>query len=218
MIILRWMQRWIRRHFNEKTLESNSWVFPKLKPETLRWPSSCFLPIRLRQFASASASAVGVGFRNRPPNFFSTGFREFLLLSDRDAMAMAMAVQVVVWLSQFLHFKLVFSWPSVPDHLESVTSRTTTTATTATTDSLTIRCRCSFKWPEIRSKADEMGTFSAGSRSWTLAIAFLVLISSSSWSPAEAKRQQLEEIGKRQLDALIKSEDYLAVFWRKSFR
>ena len=29
------------------------------------------------------------------------------------------------------------------------------------------------------------------------------------------KRQEVEEVTKRQLDTLIKSEDYLAVFWCK---
>ena len=62
------------------------------------------------------------------------------------------------------------------------------------------------------------GTARTGSRSWTLFIAVLVLTTSSSFPSSEAKRQQLEEIGKRQLDSLITSEDYLAVFWRKRFR
>ena len=35
-------------------------------------------------------------------------------------------------------------------------------------------------------------------------------------SPLEAKRKAIEEIPRRQLDALITTEDYLAVFWRKS--
>jgi hypothetical protein len=33
---------------------------------------------------------------------------------------------------------------------------------------------------------------------------------------AAAKRQQIDEIAKRQLDQLITTEDYLAVFWRKT--
>ena len=35
-------------------------------------------------------------------------------------------------------------------------------------------------------------------------------------SPLEAKRKAIEEIPRRQLDTLITTEDYLAVFWRKS--
>ena len=35
-------------------------------------------------------------------------------------------------------------------------------------------------------------------------------------SPSEAKRKAIEEIPRRQLDALLQTEDYLAVFWRKS--
>lgn len=40
----------------------------------------------------------------------------------------------------------------------------------------------------------------------------LALATSVSW----AKRQDVEEVTKRQLDSLLKSEDYLAVFWCKS--
>ena len=31
----------------------------------------------------------------------------------------------------------------------------------------------------------------------------------------DGKRQPIEEIAKRQLDSLLQTEDYLAVFWRK---
>ena len=54
--------------------------------------------------------------------------------------------------------------------------------------------------------------------SWTVAklfsvyFCFVLLFSSQS----EAKRKAIEEIPRRQLDTLITSEDYLAVFWRKS--
>jgi len=34
-------------------------------------------------------------------------------------------------------------------------------------------------------------------------------------STSNGKRQQIEEIAKRQLDTLLQTEDYLAVFWRK---
>lgn len=34
-------------------------------------------------------------------------------------------------------------------------------------------------------------------------------------SQSEAKRKAIEEIPRRQLDSLLQTEDYLAVFWRK---
>ena len=43
-------------------------------------------------------------------------------------------------------------------------------------------------------------------------VIFLVLLGSPSiW----AKRQEVPEVTKRQLESLIKTEDYLAVFWCK---
>ena len=41
-------------------------------------------------------------------------------------------------------------------------------------------------------------------------VIFLLLLSATF-----ARRQDLEEVTKRQLDSLLKTEDYLAVFWGK---
>ena len=45
---------------------------------------------------------------------------------------------------------------------------------------------------------------------------FVVVVIALASPVAWAKRQDVEEVTKRQLDSLLKSEDYLAVFWCKS--
>ena len=55
--------------------------------------------------------------------------------------------------------------------------------------------------------------FSSYAKMFSVYFCFVLLFSSP--SPSEAKRKAIEEIPRRQLETLITSEDYLAVFWRK---
>jgi hypothetical protein len=46
-------------------------------------------------------------------------------------------------------------------------------------------------------------------------LALFVVVSLNFVYSGQSKRQQIEEIAKRQLDSLLQTEDYLAVFWRE---
>ena len=52
--------------------------------------------------------------------------------------------------------------------------------------------------------------------SFTMLFILCTLLVLSLPSQSEAKRKAIEEIPRRQLDSLLQTEDYLAVFWRKS--
>ena len=51
--------------------------------------------------------------------------------------------------------------------------------------------------------------------SFTMFFILCTLLILSLPSQSEAKRKAIEEIPRRQLDSLLQTEDYLAVFWRK---
>jgi hypothetical protein len=51
--------------------------------------------------------------------------------------------------------------------------------------------------------------------SFTMFFILCTLLVLSLPSQSEAKRKAIEEIPRRQLDSLLQTEDYLAVFWRK---
>ena len=60
-----------------------------------------------------------------------------------------------------------------------------------------------------KNKSNNMGQMSIFVQFFVIFLIF----GSVGWT--NARRQSVEEVTKRQLDSLLKSEDYLAVFWCK---